>query len=354
MFKSLFTSLTLLLVLLYACFSTPGQEATRGASKRPGSDATKKAVQQQPDDDVIRVETDLVNTLFTAVDRDRQFIRNLRAQDVRVLENDIIQPVSVFERETNRPLSLAILIDTSESQRGVLEDEKRAAQVFVDQVIRPGVDRAAIVSFTGEPTIEQPLTGDPQSLRRGIARVRRGLSEENRWRMENDLEPLPKEQDSTGYTGIWDAMWETIETQLANAPENSRKAIILLSDGDDTSSTIKRQNVIDYAVKNDAVVYAIGIRDPQFPEGKLDGGALKKISERTGGRAFFPSHPDELRRTFAQIDEELRSQYLIAYSPTNKSRDGSFRRVKLEVINPELQKQKVQLLYRQGYYARAK
>jgi len=306
----------------------------------------------EPEPEVVRVETNLVNTLFTAVDKDRHFITSLRAEDVRIFENEVAQPVSLFEHETDRPLSLAILVDTSRSQVGVLEDEKSAARKFVDSVIRPDKDRAAVISFTGVPKVEQDLTNDLVRLRRGIERVKIEFSPENERRLALGEDPLPKDQDPTGYTGIWDAMWATLNNHLTKAPEQTRKAIILLSDGDDTSSTIKKQDVIDLAVKFDAVIYSIGIRDRDFPEGKLDSDALKKISDRTGGRAFFPTQPSELQQAFSQIDQELRSQYLIAYSPVNKNRDGSYRRIRLELVNPELRKQKLQLLYREGYYAR--
>ena len=179
------------------------------------------------------------------------------------------------------------------------------------------------------------------------------MSPENERRLANGDDPVPKEQDPSGYTGIWDAMWMTIEDLLAKTPEGTRRAIVLLSDGDDTSSTIKKQDVIEYAVKSDVVIYSIGIRDAGFPEGKLDSGALRKVSDGTGGRAFFPAQSSELHASFSQIDQELRSQYLIAYSPTNKNRDGSYRRVRIEIINPELRKDKPQLLYRRGYSARA-
>ncbi len=343
----------ILFLILAFTLNVAGQQLAQSQSRQQQKPPVQQE-QQEPEPEVVRVDTNLVNTLFTAVDRDRHFITSLRAEDVRIFENDVVQPVAIFERETNRPLSLAILIDISESQRGVLADEKRAAQAFVNQVIRQGIDHAAIVSFTGEPKVEQPLTSDQALLHRGIERVRIALSPENQWRLANDLDPLPKDQDPSGYTGIWDAMWETIENQLSRSPEASRRAIVLLSDGDDTSSTIKRQDVIDLAVKTDAVIYAIGMRDAEFPEGKMDSGALKKVSERTGGRAFFPMQPSDLTQAFSQIDQELRSQYLVAYSPTNKERDGSYRRIKIEVVNPELRKDKVQLLYRQGYYARQK
>jgi VWFA-related protein len=317
----------------------------------PRASATPPAQPSEPEAEVVRVETNLVNSLFTAIDREHHFITNLRVEDIRILENDVPQTISLFERETDRPLSLAILVDVSESQRGVLAEEKNAAASFIGSVIRPDKDRAAVVSFTGIPKVEQEATNDLNKLHQAIGRVRIEMSAENERRLAAGDDPLPKEQDPSGYTGIWDAMWQTLE-RLSVAPDGTRRAIVLLSDGDDTSSTIKKQDVIDFAVKADVVIYAIGIRDANFEEGKLDRGALTKVSDRTGGRAFFPASVSDLAATFSQIDQELRSQYLIGYSPTNKTRDGSYRRIKLEVVNPELLKSKPQLLYRQGYYAK--
>ena len=353
----------LICLLALAAFATVGGIAqSRSSSPQPpqkvGSPqptprpSSTTSSTQASEDEVIRVDTDLVNTLFTAFDKDHHFLISLRAEDVAVFENDVAQRVSLFERETNRPLSLALLVDTSESQRGVLEDEKNAARAFIDSVIRPDKDRAAVVSFTGVPKVETDSTNDRTRLHRAIQRVRIEMSPENERRLARGDDPLPKHQDPSGYTGIWDAMWTTIETILAKSPEGTRRAIVLLSDGDDTSSSIKRQDVIDFAIKSEVAVYAIGVRDPNFPLGKLDAGALRKVSDRTGGRVFFPRAPAELKSSFAQIDQELRSQYLLGYSPTNKNRDGSYRRIRIEVINPELRKEKPQLLYRQGYYAR--
>lgn len=317
-----------------------------GVVQRPQNESGEQETE------VVRVETNLVNTLFTAIDHDHHFITSLRAEDVRVFENDVEQPISLFERETERPLALAILVDTSESQRGVLDDEKNAAREFIDSVIRPEKDRATVVSFTGVPKVEQEATNDLLKLRRGIAGVRVEMSPENERRLANGDDPLPKDQDPSGFTGIWDALWIAIKDLATRSPEGTRRAIVLLSDGDDTSSRIKKQEVIDLAAQSDVVIYSIAIRDPNFPEGKLDAGALRKVSDRTGGRAFFPLQPNELRASFSQIDQELRSQYLIAYSPTNKQRDGVYRRVRIEVVNPNLRKGKPRLLYRQGYYPR--
>ena len=320
-------------------------------SSTPGESPTPPRQPSEPEAEVIRVETNLVNTLFTAVDKDHHFITSLRAEDVRIFESDVAQPVSLFERETDRPLSLAILVDTSASQMGVLAEEKRTARVFIDSVIRPNVDRAAVVSFTGAPKVEQELTNDLVKLHKGIERVKVELPPEAE-ETASEEEKHARDEDPRGYTSIWDATWMAIENLLSKTPEGSRRAIILLTDGDDTRSTIKKQDVIDFALKSEVTIYSIGIRDQDFQEGKLDASALRKISDHTGGRAFFPAQPSELQAAFSQIDQELRSQYLIAYSPTNKNRDGTYRRIRVEVVNPELLKNKPRLLYREGYYAR--
>jgi VWFA-related protein len=342
------------MAVAYAQDSQPQAQRNRivGLTSSTPRESSTPPQSSEPEAEVVRVETNLVNTLFTAVDKEHHFITTLRSDDIRIFENEVSQPVSLFERETDRPLSLAVLVDISESQRGVLDDEKSAARKFIDSVIRPDKDRAAVVSFTGVPKVEQEPTNDLAKLHRGIGRVRIEMSAENERRLAAGDDLLPKEQDPSGYTGIWDAMWMTIQDLLSKAPEGTRRAIVLLSDGDDTSSTIKKQDVIDFAVRSDVVIYSIGIRDANFPDGKLDSGALRKVSDPTGGRAFFPSQPGELQASFSQIDQELRSQYLVGYSPTNKSHDGSYRRIRIEVVNPDLRKNKPQLLYREGYYAK--
>jgi VWFA-related protein len=321
--------------------------------------ATKEASQPAPDDDdeVVRVNTDLTNILLTAIDRERRFVTSLRREDLRLTENGVAQEISIFQRETEMPLSLAILIDASESQKGVLADEQATASAFLDTVIRPRTDQAAIISFTGIAQLEQPLTNDVQQLRRAVARVRIALPRDA---VEDGVEagsspavaPPMEEDSAVGYTGIWDAIWGTTNEVLAQTPERTRRAIILLTDGDDTSSQTRKQEAIDFAVKHNTVIYSIGIRDPEFPDGELKVDTLRKVSEKTGGRAFFPRNESELRAAFKQIQDELRSQYLVAYSPTNKLRDGSYRQVRIEVVNPDLRKQKLSLLYRQGYYAK--
>jgi len=312
-------------------------------SVRPQQKPTPDLDGSEPD--VVRVETNLVNTVFTAVDRDRHFITTLRADDLRIFENDTAQDISLFERETDRPLTLVILVDTSKSQERTLADEKKAAKAFIKSVVRPEKDKVAVVSFTGKPTIEQSLTDQIVKVNRSIDRLKVELPPDN----PNCEAVKSVQEDPLCWTSIWDSAWASTNEVLAQSPENSRRAIILLSDGDDTSSTIKRQDAVESAVKNNVTIYSIGIGDPESY--KVEADSLRKLSDRTGGRAFLPRDEHELSAAFDQIQQELRSQYVVGYSPKNKARDGSQRRVKIEVVNPELRKQKLQLVYRQAYYA---
>ena len=304
-----------------------------------------------PDEDVERIETDLANVLVNVVDKQRRFVTTLTREDVRVLEDGVPQEVFTFQRETELPLSLAILVDTSASQQGVLKDEQEAATAFVNSVLRPGRDAASVVSFTGITRIEQPLTRDREELAAAIRQVRVEHKIDDPECGDDDT--IPPERKLRCLTGVWDGIFLTTQEVLANTPPSTRRAIVVLTDGDDTSSKKRIYQAVEYAVQHNTVVYAIGIRDRDFEYGELKKDELRKVSEETGGRAFFPRNRQQLDAAFAQIDQELRTQYLLAYSPSNKKRDGSFRRVTVEVTNPKLRKEKLRLLYRQGYYARA-
>ena len=307
------------------------------------------------DDDVVRVETDLTNVLFTAVDRNKRFITSIGKEDIRVLEDGVAQEVFTFQRETDRPLSLAIVIDTSASQERTLPEEKSAARAFVDAVIRPGKDEVAVLSFTGDTTLEQGLTGSPARVRRAIDGVEfvppsgyigGGVVVPGTPPISGD------NQRRAGSTAIWDAIWVTSKDVLSETSEKTRRAIILLSDGVDTSSRLKMDEAIANALKADAIIYSIGIGDDFLFSG-VEESSLRRLSERTGGRAYFPRDETDLRVAFRQIQEELRSQYLVAYSPSNKAKDGTFRQVQIEIVNPDLRKQNLRLTYRQGYFAQS-
>jgi Ca-activated chloride channel homolog len=329
---------------------------TAAATQQSGQQSARPQKPARPDEtiddeDVERVESDLTNVLFTAVDRDRRFVTSIKQEDIRVLEDGVEQKVFTFQRETDRPLSLAILIDTSASEERTLPEEKSAAQRFVDSVIRQQKDEVAVLSFTGDATLEQGLTGNAARVRRAIDRVE--FQPPSGYIGGGVLVGTPpiNGDSRAGSTAIWDAIWVTSREVLSETSDKTRRAIILLTDGEDTSSREHMSEAVDAAVKADAIIFAIGIGDNYFDG--VDKGALNKISERTGGRAYFPRNEEDLRSAFAQIQDELRSQYLVAYSPTNKAKDGTFRQVKIEVVNPELSKQKLRLTYRQGYFARS-
>lgn len=328
------------------------QRRTNETQPSPSPTPRLKDELPQDSDEVVRVETNLTTIFFTAADKNKRFISTLKKEDLRVLEDGQAQELFTFQQNTDLPLSAAILIDCSASEERTLPDEKAAARSFLESVLRPGKDEAAIVSFTGEVTLEQGFTGSIERLRRAIDRVDfvppagyigGGI-------VVGGTPPISDtNQALAGSTAIWDAVWATSNELLQDSADNARRAIILLTDGEDTISQVKMQDAIERAQKADALVYTIGIGD-SYNFG-VNEGALRKIAEQTGGRAYFPRSERELREAFAQIQRDLREQYLVAYSPLNKARDGSYRRIQIEITNPELRKQ-LKLNYRPGYFAK--
>ena len=309
-------------------------------------------------DDVIRVETDVTNLPFTAIDKDRRFITTLRAEDVRVLEDGVPQQVFTFQRETDRPLAIAFLIDISRSQELTLADEKAAARSFIEKVFQSNRDLVAIVPFTGLAYLEQELTRDVLSFYKVLQRVEVALPAylgSGRPLSGIPTGPGLLAPPEEGTTAIWDAVALTSSNVLAKAPGLRRRAIILLTDGHDTTSRLAKSDAINGGLAAETVIYVIGIGNKRFaPEDKeaVDKGALRDLAQRTGGRAFFPDKKFDLTAAFAEIEQELRTQYLIAYSSTNKRRDGSYRKVTIEITNPELRKEKLELRHRPGYFAK--
>lgn len=304
------------------------------------------------DDEEIEINTEVVNVLFTAQDKNRRLLTNLKQEDVNLVENGQKQEITYFARQIDLPLSLAILIDTSASQERTLPEEKEAAKSFLDSVIRPTKDEVAIISFTGETTLEQGMTNNVSRLRRAVDRVQ--FVPPTGYAGGGVLVGTPPisgdSQAAQGSTAIWDAIWVTGEEVLGPSPEKTRRAIILLTDGLNTYGQKKIDDAIKAALKAEAVIYAVGIGD-DYQQG-VNEGALRKISERTGGRAFFPRDERQLRDAFDQIQVEMRSQYLVAYEPTNQNRDGSYRKIEVQVANPVMQKEKVKLTHREGYFAK--
>jgi len=349
-----------LLVFLLLCAGLASRslfaknEFTQGAtpSASPSPTPHREEVPQDSDE-VVKFDTNLTNIFFTAADKNKRFINTLTAEDIRVLEDGQPQEIFTFQQNIDLPLSIAILIDTSASEERTLPDEKDAARAFLENLLRPNKDESAIVSFTGETTLEQGFTGNLERLRRAIDRVEfippsgyigGGV-------VVNGTPPISgTNQSLAGSTAIWDAVWATSEELMTSSAENTRRAIILLTDGVDTSSRMRMHEAISRAQKADALIYAIGIGDRYTFN--VDEGSLRKIADQTGGRAYFPKHERDLREAFDQIQRDLREQYLVAYSPRNKARDGSYRKIEIQVVNPNLKQQNLKLNYRTGYFAK--
>jgi Ca-activated chloride channel homolog len=304
-------------------------------------------------DDVIRTDTNVTNLPFTAMDKERRFITTLTAEDVRVLEDGVPQQLFTFQRETDRPLAIAFLIDVSRSQEDTLPEEKAAARLFIEKVIQSDRDQVAVVPFTGLAYLEQGMTRDLLSVYRVLQRVEVAVPAylgAGRPLTGIPTGPGMLAPPDEGTTAIWDAIALTSDNVLANVPGLRRRAIILLTDGLDTASRWMQKEAIARTLAAEAVIYSIGIGSKR--DG-IDKSSLRDLSQRTGGRAFFPDKKMDLNAVFAEIERELRTQYLIAYSSSNKKRDGAYRKITVEITNPELKKKKIEIRHRPGYYAKA-
>lgn len=331
----------------------PPRDRNIPASPTPPVSPTPDVMEE--DEEVLKIDTELVSLLFTAQDKNRRLLTTLKKDDIRILEDGAPQQIFTFQRQVDLPLSLAILIDVSASQERTLPEEKQAAKAFLQNVVRPEKDEVSVISFTGDSTLEQGMTSNIGRLGRAIDRVQfvppsgyigGGV-------LTGGTAPVSGSNQATaGSTAIWDAIWVTSEEILGQSPDRTRRAIVLLTDGVNTSGNKKLDDAIQAALKSEAVVYAIGIGDNYYDG--IDKGVLRKITERTGGTAFFPESEADLRQAFDDIQVQMRSQYLLAYEPTNIKRDGSYRKVEIQLANPELAKQKVKVTHRQGYFAKTK
>ena len=263
---------------------------TRRVSEPAPSPTPPVVPKEEESDEVVRVETNLTNIFFTAAYSNKRFVSNLKKEDIRVLEDGQPQEIFTFQQNTDLPLSIAILIDTSESEERTLPDEKSAARGFLEAVMRPTRDEAAVVSFTGDVTLEQGFTGNLDRLRRAIDRVEfvppsgyigGGV-------VVGSTPPISDQnQMMAGSTALWDAVWASSNELLSVSADNTRRAIILLTDGVDTISQVKMHEAIERAQKADALIYAIGIGDAY--QGGVDKGSLKQDRRENGRESLFPT-----------------------------------------------------------------
>jgi VWFA-related protein len=278
---------------------------------------------QKDDVENLVVHVDLVNVLFTVTDRRGKLVTDLAKDDLKIYEDNKTQIVTNFTRETELPLTVAVLIDTSTSIRNRFKFEQEAAIDFLFRTLRPGKDKGLLVTFDSAIELVQDYTDNPEVLAKAIREVRPG-----------------------GGTKMFDAILLTCQEKLKT--EIGRKIMILISDGDDNLSQETLSGTLEMAQKSDVSIYTISTNSSGFyglNAPKADK-ILKRLAEDTGGRAFFPFKAEDLSQSFQDISSELRSQYSLAYRSSNPSRDGSFRSIKIETDRKNLR-----VKARKGYYA---
>jgi Ca-activated chloride channel homolog len=272
----------------------------------------------------IKVDVTRVNVLFTVTDKKGRFITDLGKDDFVVTENKKPQVIQEFTAETDLPLRIAILIDTSNSIRDRFKFEQEAAVEFINSVIRPKEDRAMVVSFDTEAELVSDLIDDPEKLAKAIRNLRPG-----------------------GGTSLYDAIYFACRDRLSqDQPRHKfRRAVIIVSDGDDNQSRVTRDQALEMAQKADAVLYAISTNISKI-EGDGDK-VLKYLTTETGGQAFFPFKVQDLAQDFENIANELRRQYNIFYRPEPLKADGLFHAINLKVNG----RKDLVVRARKGYYA---
>jgi Ca-activated chloride channel family protein len=306
---------------------------------------------QDAADEILRIDTNLVNLFFTAFDRDNRLITNLTREDLKLFEDGKAQKILLFESETNRALNVAILVDISGSQKTTLELEKTTIRAFVESVLQNRDDKVALISFAADPFLEQPLTSNLSATQQALERVKtiRGVIG---YQGSGTILPVGTKPAAgfLSYTSaIWDAIAQSCRNVLKPASVDARRIIVIVTDGNDTSSRSSLEEAIDATIQSDAIVYAIGVGDSSLSDG-VNRETLKRLSFETGGRFFAPKRNEDLNEAFKKIATELRSQYLVTYVPQKEDQAGSsYRRIRL-AVNKGKQTENLRLVYRSGYY----
>jgi Ca-activated chloride channel homolog len=272
----------------------------------------------------IHKRVDEVNVLFIAIDRHGKFVRNLNQNDFSFYDDHKpVQSILNFRRETDLPIELGLLIDVSGSVQSRFGFEKEAATGFLQHIIRPGFDKAFVVGFNKQSKLTQDFTDNLAALSAGVQRLNDG-----------------------GGTAIYDAIYKACKEKLLSERSDHpiRKAIVILSDGEDNQSQYTRGQAIEMAQRAEVLIYAISTDD----SGLILRGdkVLEDLASATGGRAFFPFKMKDITHSFAAIEDELRSQYAVSYKPSDFDADGRYRSIEITAVKKDLQ-----VRARRGYYA---
>jgi VWFA-related protein len=304
--------------------AAPANPALAAASNYAAAVAITDAV-NAVDEPVLTIKkrVDEVNVLFIATDRHGKFVRNLNQNDFSILDDHKpVQSIVNFHRETDLPIHMGLLVDMSASVRSRFDFEKEAATGFLQNVVRSGYDKAFVVGFNKTSRLTQDFTDNVQLLSAGVRQLSGG-----------------------GGTALYDAIYKACQEKLSERSDRPiRKAIIVVSDGEDNQSEVTRAQAIEMAQRSEVLIYAISTDD----SGLILRGdkVLEDLASATGGRAFFPFKMKDITRSFAAIEDELRSQYAVSYKPSNFDADGRYRSIEITALKKDLQ-----VRARRGYYA---
>jgi VWFA-related protein len=299
------------------------------------------------DESTIKVEVNLVNILCTVRNKSNGLVGNLEKKDFQIFEDGKEQEIKFFTRETDIPLTIGLLVDTSGSQERLLDTERRAAYQFFSKVLRKK-DLAFLMQFGAEAELLQDDTNSPRLLQDGLNQLHMSVP-------VGGLHPgpVPTQQNQAG-TILYDAVYLAAREKLQT--EVGRKAMVLITDGVDTGSKISRDKAIEAAQKADSIIYSIDYEDPaaygrrSFGTINLGGGQgeseLRRMSTETGGHVYRVDRRYSLDDIFQELQEEMRSQYSIGYQPPNPNKDGTYHKIEIRVADKNY---KVQA--RKGYYA---
>src|ERR1022692_3170420 len=312
----------------------PSQSTPEKTDARPGGPAhapTEPAAAQDPvppdnsDDSVttLRKTVNEVRVVFTVTDRHGRYIKDLQKSDFKVIDDQKPAELRSFRSETDLPLQVGLLVDASNSVRDRFKFEQDAAIEFLNSIIRHGYDKAFVVGFDATPEVTQDFTDSTESLSAGVRMLRAG-----------------------GGTAMYDALYFACRDKLMKQEQTGpvRRAIILLSDGEDNLSHVTREEAIEMAARAEVIVYTISTNISGM-KGSGDK-VLERIADATGGRAFFPFQMREMSDAFLSIQEELRSQYAVAYKPASFAADGRYRTIEILA-----QEKGLKVRTRKGYYA---
>jgi len=299
------------------------------------------------DDTVIKLDVSLVNVLCSVRNKNGGIVGNLEKKDFQIFEDGKEQPIKYFTRETDLPITIGLLVDTSKSQERLLDIEKRAAYEFFSKVLRKK-DLAFLIQFGAEAELLQDETNSARLLQDGLNQLRLSVPS-----VGLHPGPVPTQQSLAG-TILFDAVYLASNEKLKG--EVGRKAMVLITDGVDTGSKTPIASAIEAAQKADAIIYSIDYEDPAAYGGgfgtiTFGGGGggerdLRRMSSETGGHMFKVDRKYTLDDVFRDLQDEMRSQYAIGYSPSNPKKDGTYRKIEIRTADKSL---KIQA--RKGYYA---